>query len=163
VLIHNVVFIPKFETAHLRSSNFLQHPRNHSFLPFSLLDKTTNRPYYVFCNKRKPDHRRSANSSRLDGHLRPHWRSLRCHQTSTCDKGRARSKKARKTGYSCRRDIFHFIPARFGDNDKTRDLRLVRFTRRSEKQALVLGGICFILFLLIWGIMIRHESNFWSD
>jgi hypothetical protein len=35
--------------------------------------------------------------------------------------------------------------------------------RRREKQAIVAGGICFILFLLVLGIMIRHAIYVWSD
>jgi hypothetical protein len=35
--------------------------------------------------------------------------------------------------------------------------------RRREKGALVLGGICFILVLLVLGIMIRHAIYVWSD
>jgi hypothetical protein len=35
--------------------------------------------------------------------------------------------------------------------------------RRREKQALVLGGIFFVLLLLVLGIMIRHAIYVWSD
>jgi hypothetical protein len=35
--------------------------------------------------------------------------------------------------------------------------------RRREKQALVFGGICSVLFLLVLGIMIRHAIYVWSD
>jgi hypothetical protein len=47
--------------------------------------------------------------------------------------------------------MFHFSPARFGDNDKTCDLRLVRFTRRSEKQALAFRRNMFHFILAHFG------------